>query len=78
MHYRFGKTSYEIVYRQELQGLEERIHETRVAVDGVEQPDNSVRLVDDGEPHRVDVMLANERPRKSAANWAARMTAKEG
>jgi cellobiose phosphorylase len=52
IRYRFGATSYEIALQQPGGGANSP---ARVTLDGVEQPDNSAPLVDDGLGHRVVV-----------------------
>jgi cellobiose phosphorylase len=50
IRYRYGATIYEITL-----GQASTKGEVRVSLDGVEQPDNSVPLVDDRAGHRVIV-----------------------
>jgi cyclic beta-1,2-glucan synthetase len=55
MRYRDRKSTYNIAIRQTLTGAGVDIHATTVIVDGIEQPDGSVHLVDDGAVHQVSV-----------------------
>ena len=55
MRYRFVDTLYDIVVRQALTGAGAKIDVTSVTLDGVAQPDGSVRLVDDRGVHQVSV-----------------------
>ena len=73
--YRVGATTYAIELRQAPAGSGERIATTRVSLDGVAQRDRSVPLVDDGLPHRVEVLVAPER--KKSAQRAARAAASD-
>jgi cellobiose phosphorylase len=57
IRYRYGATVYGIDIQQGLTGAGEGIGATRVTVDGVVQPDNSVQLVDDQADHRVVVAV---------------------
>ena len=63
IRYRYGETVYEIAVEQGLAGADGTGPDsTRVTVDGIEQPDDSVLLVDDGVVHRVGVAVRNARP----------------
>jgi cellobiose phosphorylase len=53
MHYRYRETVYHIYVQRPLAENDE----TRVTVDGVEQPDNTIPLVDDRQEHSVEVSL---------------------
>ncbi len=53
MHYRYRETVYHIIVQR--QPAENG--EMRVTVDGVEQPDNTIPLVDDRQEHSVEVSL---------------------
>jgi len=53
VHYRYRKTIYHITVRQTRDGKSE----TGVTVDGVEQPDNTIPLVDDRQEHSVEVRI---------------------
>jgi len=53
MHYRYRETVYHIVVRQTLI----RNGETRVEVDGIEQPDKAISLVDDHKEHWVNLSI---------------------
>jgi len=53
VHYRYRETVYNIAVLQELSGN----GETRVIVDGVEQPDPAIPLVDDRKEHTVEVVV---------------------
>jgi len=75
IRYRFGATMYEIAFRQETSAPPARSHAARVTLDGVLQDDDSVPLIDDRQPHRVEVVLAAGRTKKNAANAAARESA---
>jgi len=70
IRYTFAATLYEIVVRQEVaaEGAEATL---TVSVDGVVQRDGAIRLVDDGAPHRVDVVLGAQPAKKSAASSTA-------
>ncbi len=53
LHYRYRETVYHINVRQ-LRGADNRVG---VTVDGVEQPDKNVPLIDDGLEHAVEVSI---------------------
>ena len=53
VHYRYRETVYHIVVLQTRAGD----GETCVTVDGVEQPDKAIALVDDGQEHSVEVKV---------------------
>jgi cellobiose phosphorylase len=53
MHYRYRETVYHIAVQQTRTDDDEM----RVMVDGVEQPDKSVPLVDDHREHSVEVNI---------------------
>ena len=53
VHYRYRKTTYHITVRQTRAGK----NETSVTVDGVEQPDKAIPLVDDRQEHSVEVRI---------------------
>ncbi|MEN9427546.1 MAG: hypothetical protein RLZZ220_1895 [Pseudomonadota bacterium] len=53
IHYRFGETAYRIDVVRALEG-----EPPRLSLDGMEQADGVIALVDDGEAHRVEVRLA--------------------
>jgi cellobiose phosphorylase len=53
MHYRYRETVYHLTVRQTAAGHGER----RVTVDGVEQPDQAIPLVDDRREHGVEVSV---------------------
>jgi cellobiose phosphorylase len=55
IRYRYRETPYEISVRASPAGVGPGV---RVSMDGVEQPDNSVALVDDGMAHHVQVALS--------------------
>ncbi len=52
VHYRFGDTFYHIVFEQK--NTEGKM---QVSMDGAEQPDNTITLLDDGIDHTVNVSL---------------------
>jgi cyclic beta-1,2-glucan synthetase len=54
IHYRHGQAVYHLQIVN-LGGETGRRAVTRVSCDGVDQPDNTVPLQDDGQEHRVDV-----------------------
>jgi cellobiose phosphorylase len=54
VHYRYRETSYHITVLQTHAGSDE----TSVTVDGVEQPDKAVPLIDDRLEHTVEVRIA--------------------
>jgi len=53
VHYRYRETVYHITILQERNGK----GGTRVIVDGVEQPENTIPLVDDRQEHSVEVRI---------------------
>ncbi len=53
MHYRYRETIYHIA----LQRLPAETGETRVTLDGVDQHDNTIPLVDDRQEHHVEVSM---------------------
>ena len=53
MHYRYRKTLYHITVRQTRDGKSEM----NVTVDGVEQPDKAIPLIDDRQEHSVEVRI---------------------
>ena len=53
LHYRYRETIYHINVRQ----LRNADDKAGVTVDGVEQPDKNVSLVDDGVEHAVEVRI---------------------
>ena len=57
IRYRFGETVYEIAVSQRRASTGETPAVPRVMVDGVDQPDGRVALVDDGAVHRVEVVV---------------------
>jgi cellobiose phosphorylase len=52
VHYRYRETVYHITVRQPGDGSE-----ASVTVDGVEQPDRAISLVDDHQDHTVEVRV---------------------
>ena len=54
VHYRYRETLYHITVRQTPAGS----GETGVTIDGVEQPDNAIPLLDDHQEHSVEVRIA--------------------
>jgi len=58
IRYRYRGTSYEISVRASPPGVRPGV---RVSMDGVEQSDNSVTLLDDGVEHRVEVTVRSPR-----------------
>ena len=57
MHYRYRETIYHITVRQKAVANNKMISETGVTVDGVEQHDNTIPLVDDRQEHSVEVRI---------------------
>jgi cellobiose phosphorylase len=57
VHYRYRETLYHITVLQTRSGS----GETRVTVDGVEQPDNTIPLIDDRQEHSVEVRIPSEK-----------------
>lgn len=53
MHYRYRETVYHIAVEQTPAAK----GKMRVAVDGIEQPDNAIPLVDDHREHWVEVKI---------------------
>jgi cyclic beta-1,2-glucan synthetase len=53
MHYRYRETVYHIA----VQHTPAENGETRVTVDGVDQPENTIPLVDDHQEHTVEVRI---------------------
>jgi cyclic beta-1,2-glucan synthetase len=56
IHYRHGQAGYHL-HIENLGAASGRHDVTRVTCDGIDQPDRTVPLVDDGQQHRVDVEL---------------------
>jgi cyclic beta-1,2-glucan synthetase len=52
IHYRYRETFYHITVRKEAGAAV-----TRVTVDGAERPDRSIQLIDDRQPHAVEVLI---------------------
>jgi len=57
IHYRYRETVYHIAIAQTQVGVEDKRDETSVMVDGVEQLDQGVPLLDDHREHSVEVTL---------------------
>jgi len=57
MHYRYRETVYHIAVVQARVGDGVKIGETSVTVDGVGQPDMTIRVVDDRQEHSVEVRM---------------------
>jgi cellobiose phosphorylase len=53
MHYRYRETFYHVTIQNGGDGM----HVARVVVDGIEQPDQTVTLIDDRKDHVVEVQL---------------------
>jgi cellobiose phosphorylase len=53
VHYRYRETIYHITIQQMSAGS----GETSVTVDGVEQPDDTIPLIDDQQEHLVEVRI---------------------
>jgi cellobiose phosphorylase len=53
VYYRYRETVYEIAVLQQ----PAEVGGTRVTVDGIEQPDKSIPLVDDRRNHSVEVVI---------------------
>ena len=58
LHYRYRETVYHIIVLQTHAGADNK---TRVTVDGVEQQDNVIPLVDDHQEHSVEVRISAAR-----------------
>ena len=56
LHYRFRETFYHIMFLRS--GPEDQV--TSVIVDGVEQTDNAIRLIDDRKDHSATVMVGRQ------------------
>ncbi len=61
LRYRYRETYYDIVV-QRTEGKPDDDLDLRVTLDGVSQEGSVAPLVDDHQPHRVDVHLATKRP----------------
>jgi cellobiose phosphorylase len=57
LHYRYRETVYHIVVSQTCATEDEKIGETSVTVDGVEQLDQAIPLIDDHQEHSVEVKI---------------------
>jgi cellobiose phosphorylase len=57
VHYRYRETIYHISVRQTPAANSEMIGEAGVTVDGVEQHDKAIPLVDDRQDHSVEVRI---------------------
>ena len=57
IHYRYRETVYHIAVSQTRLGDNESVALTRVTVDGVEQQDRAIPLVDDHREHAVEVRV---------------------
>ena len=57
VHYRYRETLYHITVRQTPAANNKMIGETSVTVDGVEQPDKTIPLIDDRHEHSVEVKI---------------------
>jgi len=57
VHYRYRETVYHIAIEQTRAGDDGRIGVTSVKVDGVEQNDRTIHLVDDHREHSVAMMM---------------------
>jgi cyclic beta-1,2-glucan synthetase len=62
LRYRYRETYYDIVVQRTEAVGDDAVDATGVSVDGLMQPGPCAVLVDDREPHRVDVHLATKRP----------------
>ena len=58
LYYRYRETDYEIDMRQQLEGEDRAI----VTVDGMEQQDEAIPLVDDRRNHSVEIVLRTSEP----------------
>jgi cellobiose phosphorylase len=65
IHYRYRETVYHIVVSQTLAGDDGTSAETSVTVDGVEQRDGTIPLVDDHREHSVEVSVHANEPSNS-------------
>ena len=57
VHYRYRETTYHITVRQTPAANNEMIGEQSVTIDGVEQRDKTIPLVDDRQEHSVEVRI---------------------
>jgi len=55
IHYRYRETVYHIAITQI--GADDRVNEAQLTVDGVEQPDMEIRLLDDQQEHTVAITV---------------------
>lgn len=56
--YRFGSSRYEIAFIQTLHSGSEKSEAMTVSLDGVEQDDNKIDLIDDYREHRIEVSIS--------------------
>ena len=56
MHYRYRESAYHITVLQLCDG-----NAASVTVDGIEQPDNTITLLDDHQEHSVEVRILTRR-----------------
>ena len=61
MHYRYRESIYHITVRQTPAANNKMIGETSVTVDGVEQHDNTIPIVDDRQEHSAEVRIPVEK-----------------
>ena len=61
MHYRYRESIYHITVRQTPAANNKMIGETSLTVDGVEQHDNTIPIVDDRQEHSAEVMIPVEK-----------------
>lgn len=57
MSYRFGSSCYKIVFIQTLHTDMKKPEESVISVDGIEQHDNKIKLIDDYREHRIEVSI---------------------
>ena len=67
IHYRFRETVYHIAVSQTSAGEDGKRGVTRVTVDGIEQEDLAIGLVDDHEEHAVEVWVRAKAPAQGDA-----------
>ena len=62
LHYRFRKTNYHITILQ-TRVTDQKISKTSVTVDGLDQPEKTVPLIDDCQDHAVEVRIETGKDR---------------
>ncbi|MDZ4383801.1 MAG: hypothetical protein U0937_04085, partial [Thermodesulfovibrionia bacterium] len=61
VHYRYRESIYHITVRQTPAANNKMIGETSLTVDGVEQHDNTIPIVDDRQEHSAEVRIPVEK-----------------